>query len=759
MRRTPLILATLALTTAATSLLATALAPRTSPDGAQIPELTAFDEVVLGLPDGLPTNFATAIPFDGGMLDLSLVEHSVRSADFTALVDLGSDTLVSVEAPPVRTYRGSVAGYPESRVAASLLESGLSGIILLDDSTTLVVQPISDFLPDFNGAEGTHVIFQASDAIAPVGFCANLLHDMTVKQHVLAHDQHSHEARGGDDDGGIAGTTPNICDISCDTDYEFFTANGSSVNNTIADVELVINGIDTIYDRDVNIIFEIVSTVVRSASADPYTTTTIDGRLGEVESVFSVSPYSTIPDDVVHLFSGYNFSGGTIGLAWLGVVCNGGSNYGVVESRYTSSLNYRLSLSAHELGHNWDATHCDSQGTAACHIMCSSNGGCGGISGSNLKFDALTISEVTAYKNQVGCDATAAAPAAPPFSEDWASATVSSGRWQYNKGGTSTTAAANEPSAQYSLNLDSSANHEFGDDEIRSTRIDMSGLSGHELRYWVSRSGVESGKTLTVQYINSSMHWVTVNTIVSDGVNPSSFTEHAHVLPGTAHHADARIRFVVNGDDSSDDWYIDNIRVQPPGVSGPANDSCGSPTAATLGSTVFDSAGATLDLIAVPTQCNEGAAGLVGDVWFRFTGVCDGVARASTCGTVNFDTKILVYEMGACPTSALDLHACDDDTAGCALGSSQVEFSMIQGQDYLIRLGGRTSTGSGSLTMSLVSCGTPCPADLSGDGNVDGVDIGILLAGWGNSSGDINGDGTTDGIDLASLLSGFGACP
>ncbi len=759
MRHTPLLLPTIALATAATSLLATALAPKTSPDGAHIPELTAFGEVVLGLPDGLPTSVSMAIPFDGGVLDVNLVTHSVRSADFTALVDVGGNTLVSVEAPAPRTYRGSVAGYPESRVAASLLESGLSGVILLDEDTTLVVQPITDFLPDFDGADGTHVIFRASDAIAPVGFCANLLHDMTVKQQVLAREEQAGGGRHGDSDGGIAGTTPSICDISCDTDYEFFTANGSSVNNTIADVELIINGIDTIYDRDVNIIFEIVSTVVRSASADPYTTTTIDGRLGEVETVFSASPYSSIPDDVVHLFSGYNFSGGTIGLAWLGVVCNGGSNYGVVESRYTSSLNYRLSLSAHELGHNWDATHCDSQGTAACHIMCSSNGGCGGISGSNLKFDALTISEVTTYKNQVGCDATAAAPAAPPFSEDWASTSISAARWSYNKGGTATAAAANEPSAQYSLNLDSSANSEFGDDEIRSARIDMAGLSGHELRYWVSRAGVESGKTLTVQYVNSSMHWITVNTITSDGVNPTGFTEHAHVLPSTAHHADARIRFVVDGDDSSDDWFIDNIRVQPPGVSGPDNDSCGSPTVVTLGSTVFDSAGASLDLIAVPTQCNEAGAGLVGDVWFKFTGVCDGAAKASTCGTVNFDTKILVYEMSSCPTSSLDLHACDDDAPGCSLGSSEVEFSMIQGQDYLIRLGGRTTTGSGTLTLSLVSCGTPCPADLSGDGNVDGVDIGILLAGWGNASGDINGDGVTDGIDLASLLSGFGACP
>jgi len=747
------------LAVAVTTLLAGAFEPKSRPDAVQIAELTAWEQVSLALPQGLPAAFDVDIPFDGGLLEVHLVSHSVRSADFAALVDVGGNQLVSVDAPAPRTYRGSVEGYPESRVAMSLLESGLSGVLLLDAASTVVIQPVTDFVPGFAGVAGTHVVFHAGDAVVPEGHCGNLFQNMEVKRRLMGREGQGDAAGGDSQDGGIAGTTPNICDISCDTDYEFFTKNNNSVNNTIADVELIINGIDTIYDRDVNIIFEIVATVVRSTSDDPYTTTTINGRLDEVDAIFSASPYTLIPDDVVHLFSGYNFSGGAIGLAYLGVVCYSPYNFGVVESRYTTTLNYRLSLSAHELGHNWDATHCDSQGNADCHIMCSANGGCGGISGSNLKFDPSPISQITAYKNSVSCDAIAAAPAAPPFVEPWANTTISSGRWSYNKGGTVSTAAPNEPSATYSLNLDSSGSTDFADDEIRSARINLAGLSGYELRYWVSRAGVESGKTLTVQYINSSMHWITVNTITSDGVNPTGFTQHAHVLLSTAHHGEARIRFVVDGADSSDDWFIDDISVQEPGSAGPANDSCSAPTTISLGSTVFNSAGATLDLIAVPTQCNEGAAGLVGDVWFAFTGVCDGVAQASTCGTVNFDTKILVYEMGTCPTSSLDLHACDDDTTGCSLGSSEVEFSMIQGQPYLIRLGGRTGTGSGTMSLSLVSCGTPCPADLSGDGQIDGVDLGIMLAGWGSPSGDTNGDGTTDGVDLAGLMSAFGACP
>lgn len=50
------------------------------------------------------------------------------------------------------------------------------------------------------------------------------------------------------------------------------------------------------------------------------------------------------------------------------------------------------------------------------------------------------------------------------------------------------------------------------------------------------------------------------------------------------------------------------------------------------------------------------------------------------------------------------------------------------------------------------------PADLNGDGVVNGADLGILLGAW-NQGGqtDLNGNGTTDGADLGILLGSWGA--
>ena len=53
-----------------------------------------------------------------------------------------------------------------------------------------------------------------------------------------------------------------------------------------------------------------------------------------------------------------------------------------------------------------------------------------------------------------------------------------------------------------------------------------------------------------------------------------------------------------------------------------------------------------------------------------------------------------------------------------------------------------------------------CPADLTGDGQVDGADLGLLLGAWGGpGASDLTGDGNTDGADLGLLLGAWGACP
>ena len=59
----------------------------------------------------------------------------------------------------------------------------------------------------------------------------------------------------------------------------------------------------------------------------------------------------------------------------------------------------------------------------------------------------------------------------------------------------------------------------------------------------------------------------------------------------------------------------------------------------------------------------------------------------------------------------------------------------------------------GCVTDDCDACVITNPADLDGDGLVNGVDLAILLASWGrNGAGDLDADGLVNGIDLAILL-------
>ncbi|NBX36915.1 MAG: hypothetical protein EBR10_06800 [Planctomycetes bacterium] len=719
-----------------------------------IAELASFVTFEPRLPDALPAQIRFEAPIDGAKVEIVVEKHSCRSDSFQVLVDVGDGKLTRVPDPVVRTYKGAITNRPGTIVTGSLLESGFSGMIHLEDGSDWAIQPLSDFRRDVGVGDTRHVSYAAADAIPDGRGCA-LGRRGFERFGVPA-------ANGGQsgDEGGLAGTTPGQVVISCETDYEFFQKNSSSVANTVNDVELIISNLNTIYDRDANVIHELGTIVVRSASTDPYVGTTIDARLDEFGTKWASAPESGIFRNISHFFSGYAFSGGTIGLAYLGGVCTGinATQYGVVESRYTTTLTFRISLSTHELGHNWDCTHCDSQGSANCNIMCSSNGGCGGISGSNLRLNTLSVSEINAWRGQVACDFPRPVAVTPPFTETFTTTTLSTDRWIYNDGGAVSTAAQNEPSAPYSLNVNSSGSNTYDDDEVRTNFINLSGTSSATAAYKVQRSGVESGKTLVVEYLNNTLDWTGLNTLTSDGAAQTTFTAYEHVLPANARHAAFRLRFRPDGADTSDNWYIDDVQVftvvTPPA---PTNDDCVGAITITAANTAFNTTNATDTSLAVPTTCTANGNGVIAkDVWYKFVAPCAGSTAVSTCGLAGFDTRVAVYGPSVdCPGLSTTVRACNDDAAGCASGTSSVAFISLAGGTYYIRVGGATAGGSGTLS---VIC-TDCAADLNDDLATDAADLAVQLANWGNSgAGDLDGNGFVDGADLAGLLGAWGPC-
>jgi hypothetical protein len=98
------------------------------------------------------------------------------------------------------------------------------------------------------------------------------------------------------------------------------------------------------------------------------------------------------------------------------------------------------------------------------------------------------------------------------------------------------------------------------------------------------------------------------------------------------------------------------------------------------------------------------------------------------------------------------------------MGSAPVWFTEVQGSSHVYQPGAADLvwTRFFSQIVSDETVCTPCPADISGDGSIDGADLGMLLGAWGACGSaceaDLNDDGVVDGIDLGVLLGAWGAC-
>ncbi len=522
--------------------------------GPVIPELLQYDLQTLDLPATEQESFTAEVRLGDQMQTLVLDPFTMRADDFQVLVQGEDGKLRQVEPPPPRTYRGIVQGEPLSRVSATLMDGQLWAVVAQESGQVWYIQPLSKMA--IGGAPITsHVIYQGDD-LAPVeGVCgADDIPQPLGNLSDLGPD-------GGD---ATAGTGLQTTDIAFDADEEFYRVwNGSSVPATVADIENVMIKVERVYERDTDITYEITVIVIRTAEPDPYTSTNSGTLLNQFRNAWRTVPEVSIRRDVAELFTGKNLNGSVIGIAWLATICeNAGSGFGysVVQSRFSPNSDMRAALSAHEIGHSWNAGHC-SGGT--CHIMCSGINGCGGVLGTNLKFGPVSIGAIVNYRNSRPCLFEQPPTLVPPFFDDFPSNTVNTDNWTYNFGGFLSTAGVNEPSEPRSLTLDGNSGL-YQKDEIRTNFIDMVGQSGSILSYYTEHIGVEAGESLVVEYWALNRTWKTLNTINSDGVNQTAYDFWSHDLPADAMHIEFRVRFRTTVNATNDDWYVDDVFVGMP---------------------------------------------------------------------------------------------------------------------------------------------------------------------------------------------------
>jgi hypothetical protein len=100
------------------------------------------------------------------------------------------------------------------------------------------------------------------------------------------------------------------------------------------------------------------------------------------------------------------------------------------------------------------------------------------------------------------------------------------------------------------------------------------------------------------------------------------------------------------------------------------------------------------------------------DVWFLWTAAATQSMRLSLCGGTATDTVLAVYPGPLCPTPGSQL-GCNDDSCG---QQSQLYFSAVSGNTYLVQIGAWNATDTFTGTFSIVpgsnSCGTSAGPDV-----------------------------------------------
>jgi hypothetical protein len=207
--------------------------------------------------------------------------------------------------------------------------------------------------------------------------------------------------------------------------------------------------------------------------------------------------------------------------------------------------------------------------------------------------------------------------------------------------------------------------------------------------------------------------------------------------------ADASCTFVLESD-CDGAFSADLACADVTCVEAPANTVCSGAIAITDGDTGIDNTAALTDGPDDFTACdNFDVTQMFNDVWYSYTATCDGTVTVSTCDTVDFDSRLAVYD--ACGGTML---VCNDDCAGAnnAL-SSELALSLMAGDMVVIRVG-NFAEGAGGTGVLSVSCAVPAPGAccLGPDDCLDGL--------YPQDCADFGGEFKGDDTECATIMCG-----
>ena len=332
---------------------------------------------------------------------MQLRPNDLRAANYRAESVEPDGKTYSLPLTPVNTYRGSVEGVAASDARFTITDDKIEGMILTP-SESYFVEPAAKY--SNAAASSDYIVYRASDLRSDITrSCADTLGEQVT----LNANKFMSSA--------TTGVSPAIfsplkqIEFATEADFDYVQAHGtaSQANN---DILSIMNSVDAIYRRDIGLTFKIVFQHAWDTSADPYNTSGSPKAMIDEFKAYWNATFGNINRDNAHLWTGRSL-GGPNGVGYTGVVCaDPASSYSISDNETITP--FTVTIPAHEIGHNFGASHCDGQAGCDNTIMVAIQN-----QSNTSSFCSFSINEITNFVNaNSSClsDAAAANPIDDP---------------------------------------------------------------------------------------------------------------------------------------------------------------------------------------------------------------------------------------------------------------------------------------------------------------------------------------------------------
>lgn len=311
--------------------------------------------------------------------DLALRPNDLRAANYLAEEVVDGGAVHSVPMGKVNTFKGTVRGLEGAEARFTIDDERIEGLIITA-TERYYVEPLRNYTID--SEESAYVFYEGSDVIEGAhGACATTLDGKISAEFERLSSKGNHTPQAAGD---------RQVDLATEADFGYVSYFG---NSAAANTEIlsIMNQVDGLFHTEFGVTFRVTYQHTWATSADPYNATSSDGIINEFTNYWNAN--ISQPRDLAHMWTDTFMDGGnTVGIAWLGPLCRDLAHSYGVSVRVINGLKY--SIAAHELGHNFGATHPDQQTPPA--------SGCTGTImnsavGMTLDFCAFSEGEVNSY--------------------------------------------------------------------------------------------------------------------------------------------------------------------------------------------------------------------------------------------------------------------------------------------------------------------------------------------------------------------------